>query len=242
MAELLLRDAKALLGQVRERTDGIIVAFSGGKDSLAVMQLCADIFPRVEAFFCYFVKGLRCDEEQLQRAERRYGIKIRRLPHPALHGYLTAGSMVRKHKTLRRIYGWNDVDAWVRSVFNMEWIANGMRMDESLQRRGMLKSRKGLYEEIKHVYPLWNWRARHVFAYLAAKRISVPGGFGTIDTSGAGLHPDALVTIKREYPDDYEKIAKIFPFIDAQVSRAKWYPVADAVREARLARPGPDES
>jgi hypothetical protein len=62
----------------------IIVSFSGGKDALACLDICARQFSRVAPFFMYWVKGLEFQEATLCAAEARYGLHIERVPHWAL--------------------------------------------------------------------------------------------------------------------------------------------------------------
>ena len=50
----------------RLQSDACLVAFSGGKDSLVVMDMSLRSFSRVEAFFMYLVPGLESVELELE--------------------------------------------------------------------------------------------------------------------------------------------------------------------------------
>lgn len=246
MAELLLQDARKLLGRVREQTDGVIVACSGGKDSLVALDLCHDVFERVEMFFLYFVRDLDCDEQFVRRAEKRYGITAHRFPSPLLATYLQSGFLARRGYRLRRAYKWADAEHAARERTGLEWIVSGMRMDESLQRRGMLKTRQGFWPEIKRVYPLWNWRAKQVLAYLRSRRIEIPTPLGSADAAGIGFADKTLAVLREKFPNDYEKIKRQFPFLATQEARNEWFgseaePVPE-VRDEASPPAGADES
>jgi len=50
----------------------VLVAYSGGKDSIATLDLCVKTFgiENVECFFMYFIPGLRCVEDELDKARK----------------------------------------------------------------------------------------------------------------------------------------------------------------------------
>lgn len=211
-----------MLQRVRDDgNEGVIVALSGGKDSLACLDLSASIFPRVEAFFCYIIPGLECELKTIRRCEQRYGITVRQLPSPALAGYLSAGYMTKRPSILRRAWKWKDVEDRVRFLTGLSTVVYGHRMTESLQRRGMLKNDRGYLPQYGKVYPLWDWNSAEVHSYLRARKIEFPENYGVWDTIGTGLVYESLVYIKEHYPHDYQKIIRLFPFAETKILREK---------------------
>jgi 3'-phosphoadenosine 5'-phosphosulfate sulfotransferase (PAPS reductase)/FAD synthetase len=223
-----LRGARALLERARDAgAQRILVGFSGGKDSLATLDLCVGTFgaSNVEAYFMYLVEGLRCVETLVDWAGRRYGVRIHKLPHFVL-GNMYKHAVLMPHRpsvTGLRDTKMTDIEALARQRSGIEWLAYGHRMDESLERRGMLHKLSGINFDQKRVYPLWDWRKRDVYSYLGAKRLPIPCSFGKEGMAGVDLGPDTLRYMRQHYPEDYAKVLRVFPFAEAQLKREDFY-------------------
>lgn len=190
-----------------------IVAYSAGKDSVTVYDLCAQVFDRVHAFFLYIHPDLRVEQDAIEKAERRFGMKVHQFPNISLIDMLRAGYFM--HHTVDEIYRalrYDDIYTVIRDRCGCRLIAQGHRMDESLQRRGMISASKGWDKKLGKLYPLADWNAKTVYGYLRHRKLLpfVIKTFGT-DTSGVSLGTNSLAWLKREHPDDFEKITSMFP-------------------------------
>lgn len=205
--------------------DGVIVALSGGKDSLVTLDLCVrELGPgRVKAFHMYLVKDLECVEKPLRWCERRYGIEVLKVPHWTLaNAYKYAVYMPHRSRT----DGWRDtrmtdIEQAVRSRLGSWWIAYGHRMADSIERVGML-SRNGGFDGVgRRVYPLRSWNEAAVMAYLRARRIPPPPRLTILKRSmtGVSFQEDVLIAIRENYPDDFDKIVEKFPYLPAKLAR-----------------------
>ena len=215
-----------VLQRVRALTDGVIVALSTGKDSLAVLDLAARNFTRVVPFFMYRVKGLEFQERALRMVERRYGFEVLRLPHWALSRmYRTAA--FAPHGAIREDVprlSLGDVERTVREKTGLVWIFSGEKTSDSLVRNAMLKRAGGMDESTRRAWPIWDWKDATVFGYLRQRGIPLPPEYRAGARHGiSDLTGPELVRIKREYPDDYARILAAFPFIEAEVKRREFF-------------------
>ena len=104
--------------------DTVLVGFSGGKDSVATLDLCVRHFARVVPFFMYLVPGLSFQEAQIRWYERRYGLEVLRVPHPMLSTWLRFGVYRKPHYDWPEI-SFNDVYHYVRLQAGCWWMPEG---------------------------------------------------------------------------------------------------------------------
>lgn len=201
----------------------IVVAFSGGKDSWAAINLTCQVFgnENVHAYNLFLIPDLECELREIRRVKYRYGITVHRFPHPGLATMLAAGHLQPTPTKFRRKYKHSDVYRNIRNITGCSWIVFGHRMDESLERRAMIKSAQGLLKKDRKAYPLWDWKKHDVYHYLKAAKISAPEQFTEDDTTGFTLGPQTMLYLREEYPEDYRKALQMFPFLEVQYHREK---------------------
>lgn len=226
-----LQETMGILRAAREKHDSILVAFSAGKDSLCVLDMCVRTFKHVEAFFMYFVPGLSVIEEQLEAARQRWGVTIHQVPHWTLSRVL-----------VNRAFQWpsykqDDLQEFkLRDVYNLmkaktgiEMIATGARRADSLWRKRNLAN-IAHYTDL--MYPVVGWGKADIFGYLGMHKIPMPPSSGG-QMTGIGLVTPDLLWLHDEYPDDFKKLLKIFPFAEAVVHRRSFYGVGTELPPAR---------
>lgn len=200
----------------------ILVAFSGGKDSIATLDLCVQHFERVEAFFKYLVPGLEVEERMLERVLRRFpNVKLHRVPHEDVSTYFR-----------RNVFGCNPkrrpvpkvdaqaLEAHLRQLTGIEWIAYGERAADSTVRNAKLKKIQGFWEKFRRVYPLCWFRRGDVYGYLRNRGLPAPRLIGGRRFTGAvAIYPTTLAWLEEHCPDDYAKIVRAYPGAPAAVFR-----------------------
>jgi hypothetical protein len=199
------------------------VALSGGKDSLVILDLCCEVFSRVEAFHMYLVRGLRSVEDPVDAAAKRRGVAVHYVPHWDMSRMFKYG-VLRPHMPAAdklRILAQKDVERSLTAKTGIRTFAYGERASDSFIRRFYTRENDGLRirAERSKLYPIWDWVDADVYAYLKAKKIPQPPRFGgSRKQSGFSLEPDCLAWLKEHYPNDYAKVLQVFPYADVQLT------------------------
>jgi phosphoadenosine phosphosulfate reductase len=217
----ILEKTLALLDEARQKTDSCLVAFSGGKDSLTVMDLCVRNFKRVEGFFMYLVPGLACQDDRIKEAEDRWGVPIHRVPHWLLDKLLRFGFYSFNHWVENQLPPWKlkDVYELIRADTGIPIIAHGAKRADSRWRKRMLVT---WGKDPAMLYPVVDWTKPDVWSYLRARNIPIPDGTTTAAT-GIDLSTPSLLWLHDHYPADFDTLCRVFPLAEAVVWRRKFY-------------------
>lgn len=204
-------------------TDHVIVSVSGGKDSAVTLDLCASKFKRVDAFFMYLVRDLSFQEDWLQWAENKYGINhIHRVPHFMLADFLAAGSFRFPDILVDRVHI-NQIYNYIRRVTGGHWIAAGETISDSIYRRAMIKQSGTIDYKRGRFYPVAGFSRQQVRDYIQFKKLRVSAESEILGFSFRSFMAKELVLIRDAYPDDWIKIMKCFPLIDAEIKREEMF-------------------
>jgi phosphoadenosine phosphosulfate reductase len=222
----VLDETLATLKKSRERSKSILVSYSGGKDSLAVLDMCARTFDHVEGLFMYLVPGLEVAERQLEYGRKRWGLKIHQLPHWVYFKAIKAGIYCLNHHSTDEMPDWTlrDVYDVAKADTKIPLIAHGAKRSDSQWRKRWLANTAKTQKYDDVIYPVLAWNKADVLSYLKAQSIPIPTmSFG--QASGIDLSAPALLYIHDNYPDDFKRICEAFPFAEAVVWRRKFHGV-----------------
>ena len=203
-------------------TDSVIVGFSGGKDSVVTLDLCFKFFKKVQPFFMYLVPNLKFQEKMLMWYEKRYKINIMRIPHFEVSNFLKYGSFTLYDENVD-IVRINDIYNYVRIDTGIHWIAAGERCADSIVRNAMIKKSGSIDRKRGRFYPLAYWKKDDVLQYIKYKKLYLSPEQKSLGFSFRSLAGNELSVIKENYPDDFNKIKKIYPFVEAAIERFKKY-------------------
>jgi 3'-phosphoadenosine 5'-phosphosulfate sulfotransferase (PAPS reductase)/FAD synthetase len=209
-----------------------IVGVSGGKDSVAVLELLHEHGIKPFGFFLFMVPGLRVQRDYLDYLRRRYDMEIVAWPHPDLAAFVRNGRYCTALPTMPQL-SFREVVEAARVRFGVEWLATGEKKQDSLQRRAMMSAWGNIQVARHRAFPLAEWVQRDVFAYLKHRGVVLAPDYGLFGHSLANpTTPESLVPLRDRYPDDYARILRYYPFAEASAVR---HDAAERARRLGLA-------
>lgn len=197
----------------------ILVGYSGGKDSLIVLDMCSKIFKRVICFLMYLVPNISIINQQIKYAQDRYGVEVIQYPHWLLSRFLKQGiycNPSHEYDSLPDLKP-NDIFAIAREDTGFWLIALGQKKSDTMWRRRNLSS-----ETPGVINPLKDWNKYEVLAYCKLHNIPLPDAAAG-NVSGIDLSERTLLWLHDKYPDDFKKILKLFPFAEVPIMRRQYY-------------------
>lgn len=207
--------------------DAVVCFVSCGMDSAMALDVCCKHFGRVEPVFMYVVEGISFQERYLRYLEQRNGVTIRRVPHWGLSRVLKGGAF-RYHtdgaSSLKRLKP-RHVEDYARKITGLRWVATGEKYHDSLERNVQISQANGISEERGKLWPLAWWTHSDVQSYAARERIMASPEYrlklncGHRGSFSSLLSVDEIVPIYENYLDDFERIRRVFPMVEAQVQR-----------------------
>ena len=218
------QETERILREAADESEAVLVAYSGGKDSLAVIDLCSRAFKRMEAFFMVFLPGLRCCQPLIDYAKERWGVTVREYVHPQV--------VVSLQKEIfcpvRDKYGeYGDLEKLsIQDVYKVAAQETGIRLIANGQRRSdymFRASNARKAQRTKTICPIVGWNKFDVLAYLKARNIPIPDAQKGTQTTGIDLSIPRLLWLFDNYPDDFDRISQVFPYVGAVPARREFY-------------------
>lgn len=216
----------------RQHGPDSLLAFSGGKDSLATaLSICQHF--NVVPFYYYIVPGLPLVEENLDYYERKvFKRRILRYPHYRFWDWLDTG--VHQTMTNMEIIDASDFDKpardfgqWVKMVHDgaieqekldkRALTAVGARESDSPIRRMAFKKHGAIRPSSQAWFPVWNLLKDQVLDIIRKSGVSLPPDYELFGRSFDGLTIEYLGPLKARRPKDYEHILKWYPLAEVEI-------------------------
>lgn len=212
-----LHHAEQVFSALRKKTNKVILFYSCGKDSIALLFLCRKFFEakNIVCVYMEFVEGLTHTDNLLNFAEKEN--TLIKLPHWQTSHYI-ANNYYRIYKPVKcEKIMLTDVYRYVRSKTGIDWIIDGKKMSDSMNRRLQLMNleMKAIDAKNKTASPLSLWNKNDVLSFMKFNKLPKPFAYSGKTSNGLDLNKPCLSFLKNNYPDDYQKILEIFPLAES---------------------------
>lgn len=172
------------------------------------------------SFFMELVPDLELSAIALEQGRRLWGLDPIRVPHWENSVDLRDGRFCPPDHTFP-VIGLRDVHAYVLSKTDAKSVVTGAKRADGMWRRTWF-STTGSFGM---THPIADWSRLDVLAYLKMRGIEIPSALGREGktSSGISLDPGFLIWCHKEFPRDFERIAEVFPYVEAVIWREKFY-------------------
>jgi hypothetical protein len=113
----------------------------------------------------------------------------------------------------------NDVYAIAMKDAGVPFVFTGAKSADSGWRKRFMSTH--YVDSVKT--PIKNWMKYDVLSYLKARKIPIPGVSSGHNANGVDLSVQSILMLHDNYPEDYKKLIKYFPYAEAVVWRRKFY-------------------
>lgn len=211
LVDNIVQRANNIIDTVSQRTDRIILFYSGGKDSIALLHLLSPKFKEVHIVFMYFVKGLHHVDKYLNDAVMRYpNVTLHQIPHWILT-YVFQQGLYCNPVPSQKLLKLSHVEQAMRKKLGIDYVVLGMKKADSLNRRLMLKGFDGVSKN-NTIYPLDEWTNKDVIKYIEHNKLPKPINYGSKKaSSGITFDVEVFRWLRKHYPEDLQKIYHAFP-------------------------------
>jgi 3'-phosphoadenosine 5'-phosphosulfate sulfotransferase (PAPS reductase)/FAD synthetase len=206
------------LKYLREQSPEVILFYSGGKDSVVLLDLISPYFDKIHCIFMDFVPDMDHLKPFKKWVERYKNAELTVFPHWMTSYYMKHNyySFPRPGKKQIRVFKQVDVEEKAKKLTGCEWIVFGHKMADSMVRRLMLKGYKfnAINQSGKKIYPLSMWSKKQVVSYIEMKSLIKPVEYGRKNSNGLDLTLDVFLWLQKYHPGDLQKILNVFPLAE----------------------------
>jgi sulfate adenylyltransferase subunit 2 len=203
--------AESIISPVGEKTDRVILFFSCGKDSIALLDLMYPYFKEIICVFMYFVKGLEHTDKYIRWAEAKYpNIKVIQIPHWNLTYLLKYGTFCVPNPKVK-LMKLSDIDKSIRLQTGIDYSFFGMKKADSMNRRLMLNTYPNGISNTNKVYPLSDFTNKEIISYISSRKLPSPVRYSKNASGGVGFNIECFLYLREHYPGDLQKILTAFP-------------------------------
>jgi sulfate adenylyltransferase subunit 2 len=163
----------------------------------------------------FFVKGLEHIDRWINWVKAKYPkIEFVQVPHWNLT-YILKGGMYCVANPKVKLLKLADVVNSMKLKYNIDYVFLGMKKADGMNRLLMLKGYEANnYENEGLVYPLAEWNQKDILTYMKQKGLPQPVRYSLKASSGVGFNLDCMLWMEKFFPQDLQKIYKVFPMCE----------------------------
>ena len=210
-----VEQANRYIDLIRVKSNEALLFLSLGKDSLVLLDLIYPKFDRIVCVFMYFVKKLEHINRWIGWTKVKYPkIEFVQVPHWNLT-YILRGGMYCVPNPKVKLLKLADVVKAMQLPYGLYYTFLGMKKADGMNRRLMLKGYEvNGYENNGMVYPLADWTQKDILAYMRQHNLPEPVRYSLKASSGVGFNLDCMLWMENNYPQDLQRIYKVFPMAE----------------------------
>lgn len=214
--------ANDCIDYVASQTDTCILMCSLGKDSIVTLDLIYPKFKKVYCYFMAFVHGLEHIDRWIKWVKVRYpNIEFYEIPHWNLSYILRSGLYCTQHPN-QKLLKLADIENALRLKHNTQWVFLGMKKADGMNRNLMITRMKDAhYTDNYQAYPLAEFSQKQILSYMQMHQLPMPVMYSLATSgdgakvgkasNGIGFNLDCMLWLEKYYPQDLQKIYKVFP-------------------------------
>ena len=207
-----VEQANRYIDLIRVKSNEALLFLSLGKDSLVLLDLIYPKFDRIVCVFMYFVKDLEHINRWIGWTKAKYPkIEFVQAPHWNLT-YILRGGLYCVPNPKVKLLKLADVVKAMQLAHGVYYTFLGMKKADGMNRRLMLKGYEANgYENNGLCYPLADWTQMDILAYMRQHGLPEPVRYSLKASSGVGFNLDCMLWLKENYPQDLQRIYRVFP-------------------------------
>jgi 3'-phosphoadenosine 5'-phosphosulfate sulfotransferase (PAPS reductase)/FAD synthetase len=206
----------------------VTLGFSTGKDSLCCAVMLKKMGVPFIPFYFYQIPDLSFINKNIRLYERLLEISIVRYPHPMLYDYLRHQDF-QPPDMIKYLVEYDLPKLTFADIISCHLISigidypvydiTGQRAGESFNRRKHFEKEGFINHNKCKINMIADWNKADVMNYLKANDVPLTNDYKIWNRSFDGLKYQFLFGVKENYPEDYDKIKKMFPLVDLEIKR-----------------------
>lgn len=216
---------------IRDKTDTVMLSFSGGKDAVAAWLRMREHFPNIIPYYMYTVPDLEFIDKGMKWYEEYFGTRIIRVPQPSLLGRLNTHTFQSPERVNWFVNSGIEFAKFDRDEIRdmiaehlkltpeQHWTGTGVTAHDNIARRMMAHRHGAINHKRKIFYPIIDYTRTRIYDELKKHKIKLPDEYAFLGRSFDGIALEYIHGIRKHYPNDYERLREYYPMMEVEFKR-----------------------